>query len=100
MEVKIRLPSLKTVGKAEWKKFKDDFLRFKKRDADAEVRIYMKDVVWKIYKARAGLAEDEESDVIVEEIDKLYGISNRLTCVYALEELSLKGISEKEITKY
>ncbi|GKT24872.1 hypothetical protein ADUPG1_004614, partial [Aduncisulcus paluster] len=70
-----------------------------KRDPTAHVKTYMKDSVWTIYKARTGLAEDEDSYVIVEEIDKLYGLSNRLTCVYALQAFKLKGYTEKEITE-
>ncbi|GKT31807.1 LDOC1-related like protein, partial [Aduncisulcus paluster] len=100
MEVKVVLPRLATVGREAWKKFKEQFLSYQKRDEDAEIRTYMTDTVWTIYQARTGLADGEDSDVILEEIDKLYGITNRLTCVYALEEFKLKGITEKEISEY
>ncbi|GKT28428.1 hypothetical protein ADUPG1_004940, partial [Aduncisulcus paluster] len=65
MEVKVVLPKLTSVGRDTWKKFKDQFNSYLKRDPTAHVKTYMKDSVWTIYKARTGLAEDEDSDVIV-----------------------------------
>ncbi|GKT20131.1 hypothetical protein ADUPG1_011660, partial [Aduncisulcus paluster] len=102
MDITVKIPRLSTVTKEGWKPFRDEYRRYKRCHPTASIFAFLTAVQKRILFARIPLdsAPLPNDGTFIKAIDKLFAIGSELDCIYELEKLSLRSVTDAAITEY
>ncbi|GKT32996.1 hypothetical protein ADUPG1_007027 [Aduncisulcus paluster] len=99
--ITVKIPRLSTVTKDGWKPFRDEFRRYKRCHPTASIFAFLTVVQKRILFARIPLdsAPTLNDGTFIKAIDKLFAIGSEFDCIYELEKLSLRSVTDAVITE-